>query len=105
MVKANVWDVLEEMDDITGAALDPQKVVRGREKELWTLKERVVYSYVPRVQAMTDISGNFVKTRAGFRQSRETRGGAGSSRRSSQDVTLGRTSLLGLLPSSLLGRW
>lgn len=34
MIKFGEWGVLEETDDITGAALDPQKVVRGPEKEL-----------------------------------------------------------------------
>lgn len=55
--------VLEEIGNITRAALDPPKVVRGREKELAKLRGREVYYYVSRAHAMSDETGQFMKTR------------------------------------------
>ena len=50
-------------DERTGKALDLEKVVKGRLKELQKLTERGVYVDVPREDAMQDSTGKFVKTR------------------------------------------
>ena len=56
-------DLPEQWDERTGKALDMEKVVKGRLKELQKLKERGVYVHVPREDAMQDCTGKFVKTR------------------------------------------
>ena len=45
-------DLPEQWDERTGKALDMEKVVQGRLKELQKLKERGVYVHVPREDAM-----------------------------------------------------
>ena len=57
------WDLSDQWDELTGKALDLEKVVKGREKELQKFQERRVYVHVPRDEAMQDREGKFVKTR------------------------------------------
>ena len=57
------WDFSDQWDELTGKALDLEKVVKGREKELQKFQERRVYVHVPRDEAMQDREGKFVKTR------------------------------------------
>lgn len=95
MAKASDWGVLEEADEITCEALDPQKVVRGRENEFGKLKEREVYSYVSREEALNDPTGKFVKTRwVQTNKGEEVR--CRFVARNSRGGTLGRTSSRGL---------
>ena len=54
---ANHWH------ELTGCPLDPHLVMRGRERELKKLEERAVCERVPRVVAMQDPEGKFVRTR------------------------------------------
>ena len=56
-------DLPEQWDERTGKALDMEKVVKGRLKELQKLKERGVHVHVPREDAMQDCTVMFVKTR------------------------------------------
>ena len=56
-------DLPEQWDERTGKALDMEKVVKGRLKELQKLEERGVYVHVRREDAMQDCTGKFVKTR------------------------------------------
>jgi hypothetical protein len=57
------WDMADQWDEITGKALDLEKVVSGRLKELKKFEERRVYVHVPRQEALRDEAGKFVKTR------------------------------------------
>jgi hypothetical protein len=57
------WDMADQWDEITGKALDLEKVVSGRLKELKKFEERRVYVHVPRQEALRDKAGKFVKTR------------------------------------------
>ena len=51
----------EQWDDLTGKALDMEKVVKGRLKELQKLKERGVFVHVPSEDAMQDCKGDEVR--------------------------------------------
>jgi hypothetical protein len=57
------WELEDQWDEITGRALDLEKVIKGRLKELQKFEERKVYVHVPRQEAYNDAAGKFVKTR------------------------------------------
>ncbi len=57
------WPLEEQWDELTGKELCKEKVVQGRLKELGKFKERQVYVYHSRDEAMKDEGGKFVKTR------------------------------------------
>jgi hypothetical protein len=57
------FDLDEQWDELTGKALDLEKVTAGRMKELNKFSERKVYVHVPRKVALANREGKFLKTR------------------------------------------